>query len=85
MIVPATISSERTYNYPLVDDWVSLEEDILFTHCKGAFIAPIYNFYGLEGDDKKSIDYFILTSKRCYASDKMKEHMCHYQRIFQNN
>ena len=83
MIVPATISSERTYNYPLVDDWVPLEEDILFTHCKGAFIAPIYNFYGLEGDDKKSIDYFILTSKRCYASDKMKEHMCHYLNYFE--
>jgi hypothetical protein len=83
MIVPATISEERSYNNPKVDDWIPNEDDMLFTHCKGAFVAPIFDFYGLDDEDKRSIDYFILTSKRCYATQEMKEHMCHYLNYFE--
>lgn len=85
IIKPAFITKPGLYDYPRVDEWVPEEEDLLYTSSKGAFIVPIRQFYNL-GDckEKEDLDYFVLTlpAKRCYASDKMKNHICHYLNYF---
>lgn len=70
---------------PLVDDWIAEEGDKIFTSCKGAFIAPISTYYGIDKDDEAAeIDYFMLSSKkRCYTSPKMQEHLCQYLNYFE--
>ena len=57
--------------YP-VDSWKPTEEQKIFKEVKGAVIAPINKFYGL--DDDNDINYFILNPKKCYNSNtKVKE------------
>lgn len=59
-----------------IDSWIPGENDRIFTHIRGAIIAPIHKFYGLADDDEANLmlDYFYVTSKRCYNSDtKIKD------------
>lgn len=46
-------------------------KDQIFTHIRGAIIAPVHELFGMPDDDKANnmIDYFYVTSKRCYNSD----------------
>ena len=46
-------------------------EDAIFTHIRGAIIAPVHRLFGMSDDDvaNNMIDYFYVTSKRCYNSD----------------
>lgn len=61
---------------PPIDLWQPQPEDKLFTHIRGAIIAPIHRVFGLSDDDPSNvlIDYFYVTAKRCYNSDtKIKD------------
>lgn len=61
---------------PPIDLWIPRKEDKIFTHIRGAIIAPIHRFYGLSDTDPANtmLDYFYVTAKRCYNSDtRMKE------------
>ena len=51
--------------YP-VDSWKPTEEQKIFKEVKGAVIAPINKFYGL--DDDNDINYFILI--HCWLSHR---------------
>lgn len=64
-----------------VDDWYPYPEDRLFTHCKNSIILPVSKFFGIE--ESKVLDSFILTPKRCYNSDEIREHVCHYLNYFE--
>ena len=62
---------------PPIDMWVpQTPGDRLFTHIRGAIIAPIHKLFGLADNDPANtmLDYFYVTAKRCYNSDtKMKD------------
>ena len=63
------------YQVP-IDLWQPAKEDKIFTHIRGAIIAPIHRIFGLPDDDPSNvlIDYFYVTAKRCYNSDtKIKD------------
>ena len=56
-----------------VDSWKpESEEQRIFKEVKGALIAPIHQFYGL--DEKSDINFFVLNPKKCYNSNtKVKD------------
>ena len=63
-------------NQQPIDMWVPGPEDKVFTHIRGAIIAPVHRLFGMPDDDQANnmIDYFYVTAKRCYNSDtKMKD------------
>jgi len=64
-----------------VDNWVAYPSDKIFTHCKNSIILPVSSFYGIE--DNKVLNSFILTSKRCYNSNEVREHICQYLNYFE--
>ena len=61
---------------PYVDDWVPEEKDMLLKTVKGAIIADISSFYGMENNP--NLDYFQMDSKRSYNNPKLREHTVHY-------
>ena len=64
------------------DEWVEEEEDKIFRHVKDAIILPVSDFYGITADT--GLDYFRLDIKqRCYNSNDMRDHMCHYLNYFE--
>lgn len=65
-----------------VDSWFPLQEDMIIRQTKNALIMPVSKFYGLP-DDSMVLDNFILTSKRCYNSDEVRNHMCRYLNYFE--
>ena len=66
-----------TQQQPPIDLWIpSTPQERIFSHIRGAIIAPIHKFYGLADDDPGNtmLDYFYVTPKRCYNSDtKIKD------------
>ena len=64
-----------------VDNWLPLEKDIVFKHVKGAILVPVSNFYNVPAD--LSLDSFILSAKKCYNSDEVREHICQYLNYFE--
>lgn len=79
--IPPLFQWKKSLNPPLVDSTQLTGEDIIFRHSKGAIILPVSKFFGIE--DNKQFDYFILTSKRCYNNDNMREHICKYLNYFE--
>ena len=80
-----------------IDQWkAESESDMIFTHVKGAIIAPVHKFINIPDEDEtsvKMIDYFYMTSKRCYNSDTTykdgelrigyRDHCCTYLNYFE--
>jgi hypothetical protein len=63
-----------------VDEWIPEEKDMIFRHTKGSIILPeLGSFYG---DKNEVLEHFVLTSKRCYNSDEIRIHCCHYMNYF---
>ncbi len=58
-------------NKPPIDQWVPGPEDRIFSHIRGAIIAPVHKIFGMDDNDAANlmIDYFYVTAKRCYNSD----------------
>ena len=59
-----------------IDVWRPTQEEKIFSHIRGAVIAPVHKFFGMTDEDAavNMIDYFYVTSKRCYNSDtKIKD------------
>jgi hypothetical protein len=72
----ATIPAGNSVQPP-IDQWQPTEPgDRIFSHIRGAVIAPVHKFYNMSDEDAANnmIDYFYVTSKRCYNSDtKIKD------------
>ena len=51
----------------LVDNWVPSPDDLIFKHSKGIIYANIAPLYGMP--DNSDINYFMMSSKRCYNSE----------------
>ena len=78
--IPFDIKMTDVYGY--VDKWVPSEKDIIFTSVVGAIIAPVCDYYKYNGDNK-SLNMFVTSTKKCYNSDLMREHFCHYLNYFE--
>lgn len=63
-----------------VDDWIPLNQnDIIFRSTKGAIILPVSKFYGVSNT---ALDYFDMSSKRCYNGNDTRDHITHYLNYF---
>lgn len=71
-----TIPAGNVVQLP-IDQWQPTEPgDRVFSHIRGAVIAPVHKFYNMSDEDAANnmIDFFYVTSKRCYNSDtKIKD------------
>ena len=75
-----------TWRY--VDEWVPDESDKIFKNIVGAIIAPVCSYYKKQVDENssqfdQSLDYFATSTKKCYNSDSMRFHTCHYLNYFE--
>lgn len=75
------VKSKRTFIH--VDEWIPEEDDLLFKHAKGVFIAPVSRVFGCEDNSVMGFDYFILSPKRCYSNLKLREHFARYLNYFE--
>jgi hypothetical protein len=77
------IKDDQPYQKPpFIDDWVpEIESDIIFRNVKRYFIAPVSSFWKTE--QSVGLDMFDLATKKCYNSQEMREHMCHYLNYFE--
>ena len=57
-----------------VDKWVPTAKELIILNVKGALIMPINS---IVNSQKDSIDYFVLSTKRCYNSEEVRNHICH--------
>ena len=64
-----------------VDNWMPLENAIVFKHVKGAILVPVSSFYNVPAN--LSLDSFILSTKKCYNSDEVRGHICQYLNYFE--
>ena len=68
------------YRFVYADEWVPNKEDIIFTNIVGAIIAPVSEYYNCN---IPSLNYFCTSTKKCYNSDLMRDHACHYLNYFE--
>ena len=74
----------RTQFVP-VDLWQPSSPDEVIVNCKpGFFIAPISVVFRLDVSPEDRIDYFMLTTKKCYNSAAMRSHLFQYINYFCN-
>lgn len=66
----------------LVDDWIENYEDMVFKHAKNVIVLPITKFYGIEDEGADKLDYFHVSSKRCYNDDSVRICVTHYLNYF---
>ena len=66
-----------------VNEWVPGEKDIIFSSIVGAILAPVCRFYKLDEENNKYLNYFATSTKKCYNSDLMRSHTCHYLNYFE--
>ena len=64
-----------------VDSWQPEPQDVIFKHTKGAMILPVSKFYNVP--DNMNFDCFILSTKRCYNSDEVRNHCSLYLNYFE--
>ena len=68
-----------------IDNWIETPDDIVFYTIKNAIVMPTVSvFYGIPIEDPNSINInsFLVTPKRCYNGDDLRQHICHYLNYF---
>ena len=74
----------RTQFVP-VDLWQPTSYDEVIVNCKpGFFIAPLGVMFDLSLESGDKLDYFILSTKKCYNSAAMRNHLFTYINYFCN-
>lgn len=69
--------------YP-VDRWEPLTADQrIINVVKGYLVAPISTQYNLNIDPRLRFDYFVLSTKKCYNSQDMRDHLYRYLNYFE--
>lgn len=74
--------TQSTRQFIPVDEWVPEECDKIFKHTKGAVIVPVSHLFGGE-ESISGFDYFMVSPKRCYSSQDLREHFTHYLNYFE--
>ena len=70
--IPFTPNVENIYN-----------QDSIFMNTKGYIIVPINYFYtGQVEPVGKGLDAFVMSTKKCYNSTLMRDHLCRYNNYF---
>lgn len=89
MIRPFTIEGQQqprdrsTWFVP-VDQWEPSDPlDQIFKPCKGAVWLPVTQFFGINDPTKDNLNLFVLSTKRCYNGDIMREHISKYLNYFE--
>lgn len=67
-------------NFVPVDQWIPEPQDEIFKNCKGALVLPVSQYFQI---DNPNLDYFVLSTKRCYNGKKMREHNPLYMNYFE--
>lgn len=74
----------RTVFVP-VDLWMPENENEAIINCKpGFFIAPLSIVFNLDLAPEDKMDYFMLSTKKCYNSAAMRTHLFQYINYFLN-
>ena len=67
-----------------VDDWnPTSPEDNIFTVCKGSVLLPITQCFGITKPELQNLNVFVISSKRCYNGDAMRDHLHRYMNYFE--
>ena len=73
---------EEIIKIPEVDTWVCPPEDVIFSNAKGIISAPISKVLQINSDSP-GIDWFLMSTKKCYNSQVMRDHTCLYLNYFE--
>lgn len=68
-----------------IDNWIPFEGECAFFTTKNAIHLPaVSDFFGLRPDDpnRVNVNSFMVTSKRCYNGEDIRNHMCKYMNYF---
>lgn len=84
--------ARRKFEFIPVDKWAKrpfenkepmYDQDTVFMNTKGYIIAPINYFYNRQIDQiGKGLDAFVMSTKKCYNSTLMRDHICQYNNYF---
>ena len=67
-----------------VDEWSpSCPEENIFVVCKGSIILPVMQVLHITNPEMQNINVFVISSKRCYNGDSMREHISRYMNYFE--
>ena len=67
-----------------VDKWEPENEvDQIFIPCKGAVWLPVTQVFNITDPSKENLNYFILSTKRCYNGDTVRNHISKYMNYFE--
>lgn len=89
MIRPFTVEGQqqprdRSTLFVPVDQWEPSDPlDQIFKPCKGAVWLPVTQFFGINDPTKDNLNLFVLSTKRCYNGDIMREHISKYLNYFE--
>lgn len=73
----------NTLKFIPVDEWHPSETEMVVSVIKGYFVAPISTTYNLNIDPRMRFDYFVLSTKKCYNSQDMRDHLFQYINYFE--
>ena len=73
-IIP--VDAWDTEQYPIA------EEDRIFKNVRDEIILNITDFFHVDGDEHKQLNYFIMKAKRSYNSETTRFHICKYLNYF---
>lgn len=85
-IKPFTINGEPLPQRTVipVDEWNPTDpQDVLFEPCRGSLKLPITKMFKIDDPTKANLDLFILSPKRCYNGDIMRDHASRYLNYFE--
>lgn len=67
-----------------VDDWdTSNPQDQIFLPGKGTIWLPVTQLFNITDPAKENLNVFVLSTKRCYNGDTMREHLTRYLNYFE--
>lgn len=72
-------------NFVRVDEWMPQRPEEVIVSCRaGYFIAPLSIFFNIDSESGDNLNKFILSTKKCYNSPAMREHLFRYVNYFCN-
>ena len=71
-----------------VDEWDTeanpiQDTDRIFRNIKGEIILPLAELYSDNSEESKALDYFVMSPKKSYNTDEVRDHVCRYLNYFE--